>query len=1212
MADPRPTLSGSVLRRIRTQTDLFEYLADELGWPLDVTDMDEERLTWEWLPDEVGIDPDQMSSLRRLRQLRPLSVDQPWGIFFVEFDRERLPVTQFRRVAQAFARRRSQRAPGDNRPRWDAENLLFVVTTGGDQTVQLHLLALWNRDGRADEIRSLAWRPRQGSDRHLARLHHELLPRLEWPADNRASAETWTAQWREAFKLPLGAAISTASLLAEQMAACAGDLRDQIGEALAAEAGSGPFTAMLGTVRSQLIADVDEARFADMCAQTLVYGLLSSRVTSPEDFGTSPVYSSVPLSNPFLEAFFEQVHDEASVLDLAGSGLDQLIADLRVSNVEAILDQFGTTAKGGDPVIHFYEEFLKQYDRKLRADAGAFYTPQPVVDFMVRAVDEVLRERFGLAKGIADSSTWAETAERNGFDVPEGVPADQPFVTMIDPATGTGTFLVAWLRQARESFLSGGGSESNWPAHLGRHVLPQMHGFELMLGPYAIAHLKVALELYTHGVADSSVNVLLTDSLEHQATQGQFGTMADPISVEGSAAAELKAHKRFTVVIGNPPYDREQKALGDAGKRKGGVVRFETPGVEGSPLLKAVTKPMRDARLGAHLKNVYNDYVYFWRWAAWQATELPPGPGVVAFITASSYLDGISMGGVRHLLRQAFDELWIVDLGGEGRGALTEENVFDIQTPIAIAIGVGTGAAPAPVDAASQEQAAADAARPVSAANGECIVRYLRVEGDRASKLARLRDLKIGSRTERVPGQGLERFVAVSANEYHDWAEITELFPWIRSGSKLGRTWPIAESKAVLQRRWRELIQRVPRRRRDAFVDTKSGKKSDIESRPLLSTSGKLRAVHRLKVGAEPEGYERYGYRTLDRQWVIADHRVIDRAGPDLWRVRGRNQVFLTTLTSTKLGQGPVLTVSPYVPDLHHFSGRGAKNVMPLYRDPAAANATTSSVNAAAPSSNVTAGVLGALAAALDAPLAIDQSLARSGRAGDDRGPDPDQTATADGETPTARGEVLAAEDLIAYVYGLGGTAAFSERFGDQLAEIAGPVRIPMTSDRALFDEAVALGRDLLWWHTWGERFAPDKNAKLPEGRAVEAAPVSGMPDSFDYDPESEELRVGNGVFAPVSPAVWDFEVSGLRVLPSWLGYRMKNRKGRKSSELDDIRPTRWTQSKELLLLLSILEHTVEVTPQAADLLGRIVEGPLIPASDLPAPTSAERKPPKT
>ena len=1144
MAQPRPALSGSVLRRIRTQADLFKYLQTSLDWPIDVDDFDEEeRWTWEWLPSDIGIAAADLASLRRQRQLRPLSADQPWGIFFVEFDRERLPVTQFRKLAQAFARRPGRTAPGDDRPRWDAENLLFVVTTGGDQTVQLHLLALWNRDGRADEIRSLAWRPSQGSDRHLARLHHELLPRLAWPSGDAVGLAEWTAQWREAFKLPLGAAISTASRLAEQMAACAGDLREQIAEALAAEAGAGPFTAMLGMVRSQLIADVDEPRFADMCAQTLVYGLLSSRVTSPEDFGTSPVYSAVPLSNPFLEAFFEQVHDEASVLDLAGSGLDQLIADLRASNVEAILDQFGATMKGGDPVIHFYEEFLTQYDRKMRAEAGAFYTPQPVVDFMVRAVDKVLRERFGLAMGVADASTWAEVAERNGFSIPDGLLADQPFVTMIDPATGTGTFLVAWLRQARESFLSGGGSQSDWPEHLRLHVLPQMHGFELMLGPCAIAHLKVALELHTHGVADAKVNVLLTDSLEHQATQGQFGTMADPISVEGDAAADLKEHKRFTVVIGNPPYDREQRAIGDTGKRKGGVVRFATPGVENSPLLESVTKPMFDVGLGGHLKNVYNDDVYFWRWATWQATELPAGPGVVAFITASSYLDGISMGGLRHHLREAFDELHVVDLGGEGRGALKEENVFDIQTPVAIAIGSSKGPKP---DKGLEESA--------------CEVSYRRLEGDRVDKFAGLRRMQLDGRSAQVIGDGMERLTLSSDHDYFDWPEITDLFPWIHSGSQFKRTWPIAETKSLLDRRWRRLTGAVPRERAELLKETRDRK---VTSRvvALVGRSAKLRSLRSLDRDDAPEAIVRYGYRSLDRQWIIADHRVADYPRPALWRAGGRQQVFLTTLTSTRLGCGPVLTVSPYVPDLDHFSGRGAKNVMPLQRDAAGA-------------ANVTDGLLTALGHAL-------------------------------GETP-------AAEELMAYVYGLGGTAAFSERFGDQLAEAAGPVRLPMTADRVLFDEAVALGRDLLWHHTWGERFAPSKNAKLPEGRAVEVAAPSGMPESFSYDPDTEQLTVGNGVFAPVSPEVWGFEVSGLRVLPSWLGYRMKTRKGRKSSDLDDIRPTRWAQSAELLLLLSILEHTIEVTPQAADLLDRIVDAPLIETGDLPTPTPAERKPPKT
>ena len=215
-----------------------------------------------------------------------------------------------------------------------------------------------------------------------------------------------------------------------------------------------------------------------------------------------------------------------------------------------------------------------------------------------------------------------------------------------------------------------------------------------------------------------------------------------------------------------------------------------------------------------------------------------------------------------------------------------------------------------------------------------------------------------------------------------------------------------------------------------------------------------------------------------------------------------------------------------------------------------------------------------------------------------------------------ALGEVLGtaptAEDLLAYVYALGGTAAFSEQFEHQLAEVAGPVHIPITSDPILFAEAVVLGRDLLWWHTWGERFAPKANAKLAHGRAAEEVPVSGMPDGFQYHPETMELAVGNGIFAPISADVWDFDVSGLRVLPSWLGYRMKNRKGKKSSDLDHIRPPRWTQSKELLLLLSVLEHTINVTRRAAELLDQIVNGPLIPAVDLPTPTPAERKPPKS
>ena len=1138
MASSVPADHAETMRGIRTFAQVFQYLVDGQGWPLELPDLEDDDLTavtYDWDPAELGIPADRLGDLKRLQQMRPLTVNQPWGVFFLEFSGPRLRYTPIRRLLRALVTKKRAAAAASRRT-WALDDLLFVVITGTGDEVEIHLLAFHGSDPQTEEFRSLAWRPAHAPPRHLQRLNKELLPCLAWPTDD-SDVESWRKAWWEAFKLPVGQTIKDSTRLAERMARTARDLRTQIREALGKENGSGPFSALMEQIRTQLVSDVNADSFADMCAQTLVYGMLSSRVTNPKDFGSSPIFSTVPVANPFLEALFEQVHDEAVSLDLPVSDLPQLVADLRETNVEAILDQIDSTIKGGDPVIHFYEEFLKQYDRKMRADAGAFYTPQPAVEFIVRAVDEVLRSRFGLQMGIADAASWQEVAASNGFEVPEGVDPDKPFVSMVDPATGTGTFLVEWLRRARKSFLESG-SPDDWPEHLRDRLLPSMHAFELMLAPYAIAHLKVALELHHVGAGDGAMQVLLTDTLEHTARQGQFATISDTVADEGERAAKLKESERFTVVIGNPPYDREQRGVGDKVKRKGGVVRYGAASI--SPLLNAVTKPMKEAGLGGHLKNVYNDYVYFWRWAIWQATELPPGPGVVAFITASSYLDGTSMGGVRHLLRDAFDELWIVDLGGEGRGARKEENIFDIQTPVAIAIGVRTG----------------------RKKTEGCEVRYLRISGTRAEKLAHLQQISLHCVSERVPGEHLERMTPRSVSHYYDWREITDLFPWIRSGCMFGRTWPIAESKALLMRRWQELIAVVPRRRGEMFIDSTSGQKTTSKPQPLYSAGPRLCSVEDLDVGDEPEGYERYAFRSLDRQWVIADHRLIDRVGPALWHVRGPRQVFLTTLTATKLGKGPVLTATSFFPDRDHFSGRGAKDVMPLYRDPAGREP------------NVTAGLLPALGEHLGA------------------------------EVP--------AEDLLAYVYALGGTAGFSDRFNEELAEAAGPIHIPITADPDLFQHAVALGRDLLWRHTWGERFAPEDQFRLPAGQAKEVRPVEGMPDDYDYDPESRTLTVGTGAFVPVSEEAWNFEVSGLRVVRSWLGYRMKTRRGRKSSSLDDIRPTRWTQTKELLLLLSIIEHTIEVTPKAAALLDQIVKGPLIPAIDLPTPTPANRKPPKS
>lgn len=1079
-------LNPARLRGVRTFDDVVKYLADELDWPMAVSEL--EDAVFDWDPSELGIPAERVPQLVSLRELRPLEVRQPWGIFFLEFSGPRLPLTALRRLLDKLITKKRASHGGERRT-WKLNDLLFIITTSTGEAVELHFVTFFDQPGHPAEIRSLPWRPAQSPARHLKRLATELLPNLAWPS-NAKDRDEWLFQWRGAFKLRHGEAISSAIKLAERMADTAKGLRSEIAEALAAEKSDGPFSTLMADVRDQLFGGVTPDTFADMCAQTLVYGVLTSRITDPISFGASPTLTAIPLSNPFLAAFFEDVHDQASGLDLEGIGLEQLVADLRESNVEAILDQFGSSAKGGDPVIHFYEEFLQRYDRKMRADAGAFYTPQPVVEFMTRTVDNILRERFGLAAGLADAGTWAEVAARNEFVVPNGVDPEARFVSMIDPATGTGTFLVEWLRTAKSSFLQTR-PVADWPDHLREVVLPSMHAFELMLGPYAIAHLKVALELHDQGVLDDAATVLLTDTLDHESHNHLlFGD--DPVSAEGERAAALKDEARFTVCIGNPPYDREQKNVGASGKRKGGVARYGVPGIP--PLMKAVLDPLTAAGLGKHAKNAYNDYVYFWCWAIWQAVTKRKGPGVVAFITASSYLDGVSLGGLRSHLRDMFDELWVVDLGGEGRGARADENVFAIRTPVAIAFGIRTGQA-----------------------HRDCVVRYLAIEGIREAKLEQLAALNLlTSPTEQITGSGLDRLTPTSSAEYHDWPEITEIFPWIHSGCQVKRTWPIGPTKSVLTRRWQQLLT-VPRSQRPELMKETRDRKVTTSVRSLLSDVA-LKPVSALRSDALPDGIERYGYRSFDRQWIISDNRIADFPRPALWNVRSTDQLFLTTLTSTKLGRGPAVTVTPYVPDLDHFSGRGAKNVMPLFRDRRGKNP------------NLTVGLLDVLG----------MQLARE----------------------------VCAEDLVAYVYGLTATSAFTERFGND-------------------------------------------DDELPSGAASEVLPVLSYPETFWWDSASETLHVGDGEICPVTVAVWNFEVSGLKALQSWLGYRMKNGKGRKSGPLSDVRPERWTLTPELLTLISILEHTVTLTPKAAGLLDRVVNSHLIDAALLPTPTDGERKAPK-
>lgn len=1115
---------------------LIELLRDGLNWPfpeMSPSTLQPDDVLIDWHPEELHLDPEKVAKIADIFQVPKFTQSQQCGVFVLNFTGGLLPVGAVRRVVERLVANRRGRTGVGRLPQWsDVNDLIFFCLGTGSEKV-LHIISFREESNGKKNLRVLSWST-ESTVTQIDLIAERDISSLKWVGD-KGPAIVDERTGMPGFGSYRGV-IRGAKALAAHMATVAQRLRRELLEMYEVELDSGPIRGMYDEFKRELIDDLTPEKFADVFAQTMVYGLLSARITHPDKFDATAALQ-IDFDNPLLDALYGKFSDDVTTgIDLSALGLHELAIDLASPDldVEKMLADFGAGNRRDDPVVHFYEEFLNQYDHAQRIDAGAFYTPTPIVEFMVEAVDHLLRDRFGLELGIADAATWGEVSKANGFEVPRVISRNQRFVSMIDPATGTGTYLVEWIRRAKKSFLAKRPA-AQWPDHFRRIVMPSMHAFEIMLAPYAVAHLKVALESNESAGIDPGISILLTDSLEQPGQQLMLGPTDDPVAAEGERAAELKLHERFTVCIGNPPYDREQhEQRQTGGHRKGGVVRYGAEGLD--PLLADVLQVMRDSRLGQHAKNLYNDYVYFWRWAMWRTMERPSGPGIVAFISPSSYLDGISMAGLRSVMRESFDEFYIIDLGGDSLGTDVEENVFDIRIPVTIGIGVRNGR--------ERQQL------------HPCEVKYVRVEGTRAQKLGWLRSHAFDDALfTRVPGNHLDVMTPVSDEGYWTWPSLDQVLPWTHSGSQLKRKWPIAPDKASIEQRWRELVDSSPNQRSTYFKESRD-RTLQTRVRGLL-TGQPLKPIASCEGADSLEGIERYGYRSFERCWVAADARVGDYPRPDLWATRSDEQIFLGTLTSTKLGRGPALVATPYVPDLHFFRGSyGAKNIVPLWRD------------ATAHEPNLSRGVR----------VALERVLG-----------------------------TLDPNDPFAYVYGLGGTQTFRETFSGPLSEQKGHIRVPITKDRGLFDEVSKFGRTLLSWHTFGERYAREQ----PTGSAKVVTPIKGRPDRFTFDRNKQELTVGVGKVSNVTPEVWAFEVSGLRVLQSWLDNRSASGSGRTSSPLDAIRYEQWEFTDELLLIIWILQYTVDVTPQAQSLLERVVAGDVFLASELPQPTDAERSAPR-
>ena len=873
--------------------------------------------------------------------------------------------------------------------------------------------------------------------------------------------------------------------------------------------------------QSSLFANADPPQFADAYAQALTYALLLARLDGLEVVGANLAQNLLRerghtlLADVLRTLTDPQAHEE---IETPVELLERIIGAVDADRLQR---------GGADPWLYFYEDFLAAYDPKLRNDRGVYYTPVQVVQAQVRLVGQLLRERFRKDLTYAD----------------EGV-------VTLDPAAGTGTYPLTVIEHALALVENreGAGAVPGRAGALARNV----HAFELLVGPYAVAHLRVTQSIQAHGgvLPDDGAHVYLADTLEspHPAPPGLMPLALRTLVDEHERARRIKADTRVLVCLGNPPYDRQKIDLADAEtERKGGWVRFRATDVEEDerPLLEDFLDPARHAGAGVHLKNLYNDYVYFWRWALWKVFDSTRGPGIVSFITAASYLRGPGFVGMREVMRRTFDELWIIDLEGDSLGARKTENVFAIRTPVAIAMGVRYS------DPKPNEPAA---------------VRYARLSGTADEKLERL---------DRVRGfddlewqkcfEGWrEPLLPEGSGDYYIWPSLTDLFPWSISGVQTKRRWVIGESADVLERRWRALLATSdpPRAFRETRDRRINGTYVDFQ------TGRRLDSLAELAGDAPCPPIERYAYRSFDRQWLIADSRTADFIRPVLWHAHSDRQVYLTSLLTNVLGPGPAATVTAHVPDLDHFRGSyGAKHVVPLWRD------------ADASEPNVTDGLLAALGSALDYEVAPS--------------------------------------DLFAYAYALLASPAYVDRFSEELT-VPGP-RLPLTKDPELFQRAVDLGSELIWRHTYCQRFTgPGRGyGTVPQGTArcekSVGETLADYPQGFEYHEATRTLLVGAGRFAPVHPRVWEFSVSGFKVVQSWLSYRMRDGAGRRSSPLDDIRPARWTAqfTNELLELLWTLEATIDHYPALVDLLEAITAGPTFTADELPKPTNQQRQAPK-
>ncbi len=864
--------------------------------------------------------------------------------------------------------------------------------------------------------------------------------------------------------------------LATRMAGLGRLIRGLITETFKAEGGHGELHAQLKAFRDVLMGDtLTEPQFADMYAQTLCYGLFAARCTLPagSGFTRQSAAHQLPKTNPFLRKLFHQIAGPDLDERIAWA-VDQLAELLARADMAAILETFGLKTRQEDPVVHFYETFLAAYERAMREARGVYYTPEPVVGYIVRSVDALLKTHFAMPEGLAHAGKTTIKVPPPPGQAKKGQPGyverETHRLQILDPATGTGTFLHTVIQQIRQHFV---GNDGAWPGYVAEHLLPRLFGFELLMAPYAVAHMKLGLTLEASGydfASDQRLGVYLTNSLEeaHELTHGPLFTqwLAD----ESLAAAQIKRDAPVMVVLGNPPYSGHSANTGDwiaALLRGADTTQGERPtgnyfAVDGQPLGERNPKWLND------------DYVKFIRFAQWRIERT--GHGVLAFVTNHGYLDNPTFRGMRQSLMASFDEIYLLDLHGNSKkkekapDGGKDDNVFDIQQGVAIGLFVRKPGV---------KRWTGDRAK----------VFHADLYGLRKDKYRALDSLDIDSTDWRA--------LAPAAPQYYFVPQDTELLAEYERGWKVTEAMPVnvlgfqthRDEFAIDTDRSR-LLERIAEMRDRSVADEVLSAKYD------LGDKHGWRLDHARRVLSDAPDWEdalvRVAYRPFDDRWGYFSETVMDRPRRELREhVAAKENTCLVVSRQALDGVFKHVLITKAPAEGNFLQSAKGGNSFPLWLYPS------------------------------DQPADLLEAAQTERR--------PNFSDAFVAALKAAQGRAISPEDTLAYLYAVLHTPGYRQRYADFLRRDF--PRVPLTSNKELFAALVKLGHELIGLHTL--QAPPARISGFPvagSGEVVKPrfAIAAGQSAGRVWINDAQ-------YFDGVPQAVWDLHIGGYRVAEKWL-----------------------------------------------------------------------------